>query len=296
MSSSTPAPNAGSQPAPKKSSKRKIEANRKNALRSTGPKDTTSTRFNAAKHGLLVVGVTELDDAEGYRAMLRDLKQEKNPVGPIEVFLVDSAALDMTRLRRAMRLEAEYITSVLNPPTRDAPFPDFDEVHQGRIVDPGLPAQMACENVQPLVGVFQRYESMIALKLYRTLHELERLQRLRQGERLPAPAAVDVTVHTDPRGLDSFAECAGKALEGSFSEPADKRENINSKTAPAESEAATSLDLNVEADTRGLPSFLQPSEKESLGGSESKPPDRGEDLNSRVVPENGEATETAENE
>jgi len=139
----------------------------------------------------------------------------------------------------------------------------------------------------------QRYESMIALKLYRTLHELERLQRLRQGERLPAPAAVDVTVHTDPRELDSFAECADKALEGSLSEPRDKRENINSKTAPAESEAATSLDLNVEADARGLPSFLQPSEKESLGGSESKLPDRGEDLNSQVVPENGEATETA---
>ena len=223
--------------------------------------------------------------------MLRDLKQEKNPVGPIEVFLVESAALDMTRLQRARLLEAEYITSVLNPPTRDAPFPDFDEVHQGRIVDPGLPAQMACENVQPLVGVFQRYESMIALKLYRTLHELERLQRLRQGERLPAPAAVDVSVHTDPRELDSFAECADKVLEGSLSEPPDKRESINSKTAP--SEAATSLDLNVEADAGGLPSFLQPSEKESLGGSEFKPPDGGEDLNSQVVSENGEATETA---
>ena len=293
MSNSTPPPNAGSQPAPKKSSERKIEANRKNGLRSTGPKDTTSTRFNAAKHGLLRVGVRELDDAEGYRAMLRDLKQEKNPVGPIEVFLVESAALDMTRLQRARRLEAEYITSVLNPPTRDAPFPDFDEVHQGRIVDPGLPAQMACENVQPLVGVFQRYESMIALKLYRTLHELERLQRLRQGERLPAPVAVDVSVHTDSRELDSFAECEDKALEGSLSEPPDKRESINSRTAPAESEAATSLDLNVEADALGLPSFLQPSEKEPLAGSESKPPDREEDLNSQVVPENGEATETA---
>src|SRR5438445_13417471 len=127
-------------------------------------------------------------------------------------------------------------------------------------------------------------------------HEVERLRRMRLGEQLPAPVAVDVSVHTDPRGLDSFAECAGKALEGSFSEPADKRENINSKTAPAESEAATSLNLNVEADTRGLPSFLQPSEKESLGGSESKPPDRGENLNSRVVREYGGATETADGE
>ena len=127
-----------------------------------------------------------------------------------------------------MRLEAEYITSVLNPPTRDAPFPDFDEMHKGPIVDPGLPAQMAYENVQPLVGVFQRYESMIALKLYRTLHELERLQRLRQGERLPAPAAVDVSVHTDPRGLDSFAESSDKeALKNSQTETTDKGEGSN---------------------------------------------------------------------
>src|SRR5207245_11235357 len=105
-------------------------------------------------------------------------------------------------------LEAEYITSVLNPPTRDAPFPDFDEVHQGRIVDPGLPAQMACENVQPLVGVFQRYESMLALKLYRTLHELERQQRPRQGQRLQAPVAVDVSVLTVYGGLDTMVECS----------------------------------------------------------------------------------------
>jgi hypothetical protein len=35
------------------------------------------------------------------------------------------------------------------------------------------------------------------------LHELERLQRARQGERLPAPAAVDVTVYADAGRLDS---------------------------------------------------------------------------------------------
>ena len=88
----------------------KIVANQLNAKKSTGPRNTTSTRFNATKHGLLAAGVTELDDAEGYRATLRDLKQEKDPVGATEVFLVESAALDMTRWRRARRLEAEYIT------------------------------------------------------------------------------------------------------------------------------------------------------------------------------------------
>jgi hypothetical protein len=86
------------------------------AIVASGPKDTTTTRFNAAKHGLLAAGVTELDDAEGYRDTLRDLTKEKDPLGQVETFLVRCAALDMIRWRRAGRLEAEYITEMLHPP------------------------------------------------------------------------------------------------------------------------------------------------------------------------------------
>ena len=138
----------------------RISANRRNAKKSTGPKNTISTRFNATKHGLLASGVTELDDAEGYRATLHDLTQEKHPVGALEGFLVESAALDLTRLRRVRRLEAEYITSVLNPPIREPrEFAGLSGLDQGTIVDPGLPAMMDCGSVLPLVSIFQRYES-----------------------------------------------------------------------------------------------------------------------------------------
>jgi hypothetical protein len=116
-------------------SDKKVAANRLNGQKSEGPKNTTSTRFNATKHGLLASGITELDDAEGYRTILNDLMQEKNPVGVIEVFLVKSAALDMVRLLRARRLEAEYITGELNPPIRGCgllgPEP---ELYQGAIL------------------------------------------------------------------------------------------------------------------------------------------------------------------
>ena len=177
-------------------SDKKIAANRINGRKSHGPKNTTTTRTNASKHGLLAAGITELDDADGYRATLRDLIKEANPVGTIEMFLVNSAALEMVRWRRAARLEAEYITSVLNPPTRE---PDLifniGETFEGAMVDPGLPAVMNFESVQPLVSVFQRYESTIAHRLFRILHELERLQRIRCGERVPAPTTLDVSVH-----------------------------------------------------------------------------------------------------
>jgi hypothetical protein len=55
-------------------SNKKIAANRINGQKSHGPTNTTSTRFNATKHGLLAVGITELDDAEGYHVLLNDLR------------------------------------------------------------------------------------------------------------------------------------------------------------------------------------------------------------------------------
>jgi len=226
---------------------KRISANRRNAKKSTGPNNTTSTRFNATKHGLLAAGITELDDADEYQNTLSRLNQAY--LAELETFLLKRIALTMTRLGRSARLEAEYITDILNPPI-------YGEAHESvgmalferPLIDPGLPAAVNSEKFEPLVKIFQRYDTALENKLFRAMHEVERLQRMRLGEQLPAPVAVDVSVHTDPRGLDSFAECADKALEGSLSEPPDKRENINSKTAPTESEAATSLDLNVEAD------------------------------------------------
>jgi hypothetical protein len=42
-----------------------------------------------------------------------------------------------------------------------------------------------------------RYETAIERSLYRALHELQRLQAARQGEKIPAPAVLDVTTDGD---------------------------------------------------------------------------------------------------
>lgn len=192
------------------SSEKKVTSNRTNGQKSRGPKNTTSTRFNAAKHGLLAVGITELDDAEGYRTILGDLMREKNPVGAVETFLIKSAALDMVRWLRARRLEAEYITSELNPPIKAPdPLSGLDLVFEGQFLDPGLPAPMSSESGQRLVNIFQRYETNIANRLFRIFHELERLQRMRQGEHLPAPVSVDVSVRADTGVADAVQEDPG---------------------------------------------------------------------------------------
>jgi hypothetical protein len=51
----------------------KTDSNRLNAQNSTGPGDTTLTRFNAVKHGLLAKGITELDDSDAYESLVQRL-------------------------------------------------------------------------------------------------------------------------------------------------------------------------------------------------------------------------------
>jgi hypothetical protein len=178
-------------------SAKKVASNRINGQKSHGPTNTTSTRFNATKHGLLAAGITELDDAEGYRTILRSLIREKEPVGELEMFLVHGLALDMVRWPRARRFEADCITGELNPPTRGTSMRDVGLFYEeGSVIDPGLPAAIASNGIQQLVTL-QRYESTIANRFFRQLHELERLQRMRQGEHLPAPVAVDVGCHAE---------------------------------------------------------------------------------------------------
>jgi len=186
-------------------SNRKTAANRGNGGKTHGPINTKSTRYNATKHSLLTHGVTELDEAEGYETLRRNLIKEKTPVGPIEEFLITTIAIEIVRLQRARRLEAEFITGLLNPPQRGSGLLGDNEEIFGAILDPGLPASVNSDNAQKLVGTFQRYESTFLARLFRTLHELERLQRMRKGEALPVPAAVDVIVHTDAKGIDAPA-------------------------------------------------------------------------------------------
>jgi hypothetical protein len=95
---------------------------------------------------------------------------------------------------------------------------------------------MHYESVERLVKTFQRYQSAIALNLFRTLHELERVQRMRKGEQLPAPAAVDVTIHVGPSKADEPSE--NVILEGSLSTQPDKQEEPDSGTVAEKGEAA----------------------------------------------------------
>ena len=169
----------------------KTDSNRLNAKSSTGPGHTTLTRFNAVKHGLLAKGITELDDSEAYESLVQRLTLDYDPVGDLEIFWVRRIAFCMTRLDRAARLEANYINAEIQPPSQEQD--DMPPITP----ELGLSTVVGALSAINLVSGFQRYETAIENKLYRAIHELERRQRMRKGEFVPAPQSLDVSIHSE---------------------------------------------------------------------------------------------------
>jgi hypothetical protein len=95
-------------------SEKKAEANRRNALKSTGPKTPegkAAVRLNALRHGLrseeiLLPG----EDEQALRELNERLRDELQPVGELENHLVDRIVSAYWRLRRLGRVEAGIFT------------------------------------------------------------------------------------------------------------------------------------------------------------------------------------------
>ncbi len=91
------------------SSPRQIEANRLNALKSTGPTSANGkhvSRRNALRHGLTAETVMEpLEDPEEYRIFEAAIVAEYMPQTPVERELVHRLASLFWRMRRATSIE-----------------------------------------------------------------------------------------------------------------------------------------------------------------------------------------------
>ena len=88
----------------------RIEANRMNALRSTGPKTPegkAASRLNALSHGMTAAtAVLPFERREDYDALLEALRREFEPVGTVEDILLARIASRILRLARVERIEA----------------------------------------------------------------------------------------------------------------------------------------------------------------------------------------------
>src|SRR5262249_45461247 len=91
------------------SSYRQIEANRSNALMSTGPKTESgkqSSRRNAVRHGLTAETViSALEDSDDYKAFEESITADYDAQSAVERELVLRLASILWRLRRATTME-----------------------------------------------------------------------------------------------------------------------------------------------------------------------------------------------
>ena len=98
-------------------SEKKLEANRRNCLKSTGPRTPEGravSRMNALKHGLaskevLVRGSVRRESGRELAAWHERFHSQLQPVGPIEELLVDQIVTLRWRLRRVLTAEAGEI-------------------------------------------------------------------------------------------------------------------------------------------------------------------------------------------
>src|SRR6266576_3565215 len=88
---------------------KQIEANRRNALKSTGPRTETGkqiSRCNAVRHGLTAETViSALEDAEDYKAFEAAITADYDAQSAVERELVLRLASILWRLRRATTME-----------------------------------------------------------------------------------------------------------------------------------------------------------------------------------------------
>lgn len=218
-------------------SEKQIEANRRNARMSTGPRTRegkASVRHNALHHGLTAQEVLIPDeDAEAYEDLQECLRRDLDPVGVVEDQLVDRIVVSIWRLRRVQRVEAGIFTLErcrIEQDRAQSEARKFESTRIDRIRSKELEIIDKTKHQQALAQVekarsseeealttlglsflkdaetgnafskLSRYETAIERTLYRALHELQRLQETRRGGRVATPLAVDVIIDDQSDG------------------------------------------------------------------------------------------------
>jgi hypothetical protein len=211
-----------------------IEANRRNAQNSTGPKTVegkVASAKNARKHGLLSREVLLPDEAaEEFSEFVQKLETALDPQGDLESVLVKRIIGLTWRLQRLERIEAGIMISQYYAVLADRAKAEakecvrtesekfLEDLNRNVTADPArhqaaIRAQRAAEDARATdtatlgqafirdskkdnaFSKLSRYETSIERSLYKALHELQRLQAARRGQHVFPPVAIDIEGH-----------------------------------------------------------------------------------------------------
>jgi hypothetical protein len=213
-------------------SERQDEANRRNAQLSTGPRTPDGKMrvgLNALKHGLtgkeVVLPNESAEDFDTFRAGLLDAL---HPHGELEGTLAERIVIDAWRLRRVALLESAlyrrgHKESIIANQEREVRRHEFTEMgrlmetgfdktevtdvkahaeawaklqeSRSKLKDPSVEMTMVFEKYSATLANLSRHETALSRSFWRNLHELQRIQAIGAGERVAAPAVVDVDVN-----------------------------------------------------------------------------------------------------
>ena len=190
-------------------SDKQLRANRLNSGKSTGPKSLegkTISSKNSTTHGLLSKEVLlPWESDTDFESIFDRYFENLQPEGEIENLLVDRIVSTVWKLKRAGRTETGLIAGErfnLNAEIERSRLkrlgnfePTILEMNILEIINrtPDLIelSLIFTKNMEALACI-QRYESNLEKSLLKALHELQRIQAVRNGRDVPLPIVIDL--------------------------------------------------------------------------------------------------------
>ena len=174
----------------------KLNANRANALLSTGPADTSRTRFNGLAHGLTSKQtVIRGEDQQEYDTWSARLLQDLAPNSPTESVLASRIVAAAWRLQRFARVESAFFNDRVDAFLKENAQGDPDSALANLFTDPAEMARMR---------LFLRYQISVQREFDKATREL-RKAKAERIEQSPEKAYTEMVLATPPQRLNQSA-------------------------------------------------------------------------------------------
>jgi hypothetical protein len=165
-------------------SEAQLAANRANALKSTGPKDTSKTKFNGIRHSLTAThALLPWEHKEDLDTVIQAYDDRFQPVDQFERLTIKYAAEAYWRRERSLRVEANIFETVANAEYQKTKS-EAGDLHAGNL------EAIAFMKAKDELAHYRRYDAHLQRAYERAMREVEKMASLRkQKEQPPLPPA-----------------------------------------------------------------------------------------------------------